>query len=803
MKDRNRFMKRLATFAMVLIAAFSGLASDTEEEVWGEGCWKPGSDAFTMNGLNSSGQYLITPYGPQTINRFDENFNTITFAAQPEKGWSVEHWRKSFEDFDPRVAGAEGVLISGTEGKLQYTQGWEDSRPLFIAVKFKYLAYNLTYDGNGASSPQGMTGVSYETKFTLAGAPIAPAGKSFRVWRNEEANLEFSAGENVSGENFTELDEIHVDGHAVTLKAIWTNNIYTVTFDPDGGSMTPTSKTVAYGDPYGELPTPEKEGSAFAGWYAGDRLVTAETVMLTAANHTLTARWNEKVTVTFHWKNADGTSASETQSVVKGGSATPPSNLPQRIGYDFVGWDGNYTNVQANTDVNAVYEQWQFRVEFFTDGDGSGTVSPVSKEYGYGEELTVVATADESSEFAGWDDGVQESNRIVTVIAPTNYTATFTLKRFDVTFNWKTGANVATQETQRIAWGTAVTPPADAVVDSRVGYSWTGWDVSSDEFVSVKSNLTVNANYEPHHYTVRYDVTGSKGDAPDPQTFAYDEQKELRQCLLKSDENLNFWAWKHDETGEVYIQTPGGVAATVSNLTAEADGVVTLKALWDVGDLSRAMKCDNLHWTDSPDDPGWQPGPEAAVREGPQTYAEMLAEVKTNGVLCFRWKVECKNFVGELYVDYCDSSRPPKEGKFLTAEVQDEEWHEARCEIKLNQDEYAFPLTLKLGIYNRNDMQATAYVTDVTWTPAGGNPDPKPGDAVKISSVEIVDGSFKLSFTSDAKFDYNLLTNANLLIDSWGVMTNKPGTGKTVTFDPEILPGVSQMFYKVETIRKK
>ena len=88
----------------------------------------------------------------------------------------------------------------------------------------------------------------------------------------------------------------------------------------------------------------------------------------------------------------------------------------------------------------------------------------------------------------------------------------------------------------------------------------------------------------------------------------------------------------------------------------------------------------------------------------------------------------------------------------------------------------------------------------MTWTPGG--PVPGPTNAVEISSMEFLDGKFILRFKSDGDFDYNLLTNANLLIDSWGVMTHAVGTGGTMYFEPAILPGQPQLFYKVETIQK-
>ena len=41
---------------------------------------------------------------------------------------------------------------------------------------------------------------------------------------------------------------------------------YIVTFDPDGGTLSETTKEVSYHEPYGTLPTPTREGYTFMGW---------------------------------------------------------------------------------------------------------------------------------------------------------------------------------------------------------------------------------------------------------------------------------------------------------------------------------------------------------------------------------------------------------------------------------------------------------------------------------------------------------------------------------------------------------
>ena len=50
-----------------------------------------------------------------------------------------------------------------------------------------------------------------------------------------------------------------------TLYAIWIESA-TVTFNPSGGTVDPTSKSVMVNETYGTLPTPTKEGYTFVGW---------------------------------------------------------------------------------------------------------------------------------------------------------------------------------------------------------------------------------------------------------------------------------------------------------------------------------------------------------------------------------------------------------------------------------------------------------------------------------------------------------------------------------------------------------
>lgn len=96
----------------------------------------------------------------------------------------------------------------------------------------------------------------------------------------------------------TPVDANTVVSEAMTLYAKWTQGSATVTFNSNGGmALNPNTKTVAYGQAYGELPTPEWSGHSFQGWWtAADETgkeVTADTPVDTTEAHTLYAHWVE------------------------------------------------------------------------------------------------------------------------------------------------------------------------------------------------------------------------------------------------------------------------------------------------------------------------------------------------------------------------------------------------------------------------------------------------------------------------------------------------------------------------------
>ncbi|MCD8023328.1 MAG: InlB B-repeat-containing protein [Lachnospiraceae bacterium] len=83
---------------------------------------------------------------------------------------------------------------------------------------------------------------------------------------------------------------------SMTLYAVWTPAEITVKLDPNGGTIDGSTeaaeKQVIFGETYGELPTPEREGYTFDGWLYSGEIITEDTTVTMTGEHVLTAQWS-------------------------------------------------------------------------------------------------------------------------------------------------------------------------------------------------------------------------------------------------------------------------------------------------------------------------------------------------------------------------------------------------------------------------------------------------------------------------------------------------------------------------------
>ena len=86
----------------------------------------------------------------------------------------------------------------------------------------------------------------------------------------------------------------------VTLKATWGNRPYVIDYDAQGGILTGhTSKQVVYNQKVGELPSVQKDGYEFIGWYYNGKLINENDLWDYPRDVTLTAKYLAKFKVKF------------------------------------------------------------------------------------------------------------------------------------------------------------------------------------------------------------------------------------------------------------------------------------------------------------------------------------------------------------------------------------------------------------------------------------------------------------------------------------------------------------------------
>lgn len=141
------------------------------------------------------------------------------------------------------------------------------------------LLFDVNHDGLGIAESKA---VKLGKKYGTLPEP-SRAGYKFKGWYTSA-----SGGVKVSSSTRAEA------AGQLTLYAAWSPRSYKVTFNANGGSVSPQSSTLKYGETY-MLPTPVRDGYVFLGWYtdkSGGTLAPQTWVMNTASKLTLYAQWS-------------------------------------------------------------------------------------------------------------------------------------------------------------------------------------------------------------------------------------------------------------------------------------------------------------------------------------------------------------------------------------------------------------------------------------------------------------------------------------------------------------------------------
>jgi len=297
----------------------------------------PPPETFTLT-VNVSGNGSVSRNPDKTPYTAGE---TVRVTAAPAEGYRFARWTGASTSTDSTVT------ITMDEEKT-------------LTAVFEIIKYTVTFNANGGSGAPDAQTANYGSSITLpVQGSMTKSGSTFAGWNtaSDGTGTNYSAGS-----YFTVKSED-------TLYAVWnvvsTPITYTITFDANGGAVSPTSDTTDVNGELVSLPTPTRDNYTFSGWWTrttGGDSVTVSRVY--TANTTIYARWEEvfvqpvtyTLTVTSYPTNGGTTTPSESQSNITAGT---PVNISATAasGYTFANWTvttGFAAIANANSAVTTV-----------------------------------------------------------------------------------------------------------------------------------------------------------------------------------------------------------------------------------------------------------------------------------------------------------------------------------------------------------------------------------------------------------------------------------------------------------------
>ena len=339
------------------------------------------------------------------------NANCFTRTGYTFAGWNTE---------------ADGYGTSYNDTGLLWAE--EIISDMALYAIWEINTYTVIFDANGGSgemynqaftygeSEKLIPNTFYRTDYKFVGWATTPNGNA--VCTDEMAVLNLSTQAN---------DE-------VTLYAVWTENIYTVVFDANGGNGEMSDISLTY-DVAEQLPanTFYRTGYTFVGWAVtpnGSVFYTDEEDVLNITTKdktamTLYAKWLELYTITYELNGGTNAYSNPINYTVETDTITLANAT--RTGYTFVGWYTDEACTIAKTEITkgttgniTLYAQWTAN---------KVGISVMLPEYNDAEinlqqvtnKNTVTFTAADGFDSYGWYiDGVKQSETSATFAIDTS-----------------------------------------------------------------------------------------------------------------------------------------------------------------------------------------------------------------------------------------------------------------------------------------------------------------------------------------------------------------------------------------------
>jgi uncharacterized repeat protein (TIGR02543 family) len=418
----------------------------------------------------------VTFYAKWVISTFAVSFNS-------NGGTGVAGQTVAYDSMatQPTAPTKTGYGFSGWYSDSLLATAFSFSTPITASTtlyaKWVIGTYTVMFNSNGGSAVANQT-VAYSSTATQPTAPTK-TGSTFAYWCSDSLlTNQYNFATPVVA--------------SITLYAKWTINLYTVSFNSNGGSAV-ASQTVGYSSTATQPTAPTKAGYGFSGWYSDSLLTSAFSfsTSITAAI-TLYAKWTVNTyTVSF---NSNGGSTVANQTIAHNSTVILPTPAPTRTGYGFSGWYSDSLLTMAfssSTPITAaitLYAKWtitSYTVSF--NSNGGNTVGSQTIAYNSTATLPTPAPTKAGYGFSGWySDSLLTtafgfSTPITTAI--TLY-AKWTINTYTVTFNTNGGSAVANET---IVYNFTAIQPTSA--PTKFANTFSGW--YSDSLFASAFNFSI------------------------------------------------------------------------------------------------------------------------------------------------------------------------------------------------------------------------------------------------------------------------------------------------------------------------
>ena len=692
-----------------------------------------------------------------------------------------------------------------------------------LYAKWTANTYTVTLDpGEGTVDPTSVA-VTYQGAWPILPEPTRE-GYYFNGWFNDSAS-----------QTATPTNTAVALTSDTTIYAKWTQRLTATFIDPL--NLTTQTVDVASGSTPVAPFTPSYNGYTFTGWSPALRNITQDT--------TYTAQFTgTQYFITYHSNFGIPEETRKINYVYGTAKAAPDgATLFPRVGYTFQGWatsaeltavrfragEGIVTFSDEGNDLYAVWEPITYTIHFDANG-GTGEMTDIA-DVKYDTEVTLPACAFTKSgvEFTNWKcstetygDGATVSNLTTTANAIVTFFAVWSEPRY-IAFDGNGADDAEAMIDDVLTFDGIETHALVSNKFEKTGYTFGGWATNEMEAAALHATYADGADvvstnlwraigetnvfyavWSNNHYTVHFDANGGTGTMAD-MALTYDVETNLASCTFTHASGLSFAGWTNYTDSVGYDD-----GATVSNLTAEADGTVTLSAVWDVGVLSKAMHCNNLEWT-SEDSWGSFAGWTTAEGDGigydsnsaavsvltDEDRTQLLtAKVTTGGTLSFKFKV-----VGDANITWTNAN-----SSVTYSGLNAGTWYSETLEIAAPVEGKTKEIFLQYVLSKDAADTVRVYIDQMTWVPAGSTVEPTEADRPVVSGfTPATTGGFTLSVDhaniSDS-FSYQILATNELVSGAWPVKETLTADDLKAGYAITPEADAPTMFYKVKVIAK-